>query len=224
MRTMINCNYGENFRDLSFPCTEKELQIFCDSLALPNNAGTQIRVDHSHNNPKVDALLAGKEVRLDELNYLMKWLDSFDEGEMNTFYMTARGQKLSSLKDMINLTFNTCYSFVDDFSELDRLGKNLYLNLMGSVPTKEFNEFDGKAYMEKMMEGNPQPLVTPYGLIYENGNQPQQVYNGRTLLPIGTSRIPSYLKSPIKEIPNIYICLWKNPSWIKRCRDLMPNP
>lgn len=66
---MINCNYGENFRNLSFPCTEKELQIFCDSLALPNNAGTQIRVDHSHNNPKVDALLAGKEVRLDELNY-----------------------------------------------------------------------------------------------------------------------------------------------------------
>lgn len=180
MRTMIQLNHGENYRNLSLPCTEKELQIFCDSLGVPNDAVTQIHVDHSHNNPQVDDLLAGKEVRLDELNFLMKRLDSFDEGEMNTFYATARGQKLSSLKDMINLTFNTnCYSLVDDFSDLDRLGKNLYLNLMGSVPTKEFKEFDGKAYVEKIMAENPQPLVTPYGLIYENGNQPQQLYNGR---------------------------------------------
>lgn len=181
MHTIIKCNYGENFRNLSLPCTEREIQLFCDSLALPNDAGTQIRVDHSHNNPQVDALLAGKEVRLDELNYLMKRLDSFDEGEMNTFCAAASGQKLSSLKDMINLTFNIhCYSLVDDFSDLDRLGKNLYLNFMGSVPTKEFSEFDGKAYVEKIMAENMQPLVTHYGLIYENGNQPQQVYNGRT--------------------------------------------
>ncbi len=174
MRTIIQLNHGENYRNLSLPCTEQELQIFCDSLGIPNDAVAQVHADHSHNNPQVEDLLAGKEVRLDELNFLMKRLDSFDEGEMNTFYATARGQKLSSLKDMINLTFNThCYSLVDDFSDLDRLGKNLYLNLMGSVPTKEFKEFDGNAYVEKIMAENPQPLVTPYGLIYENGNLPQ---------------------------------------------------
>lgn len=44
----------------------------------------------------MDALLAGKEVGLDELNYFMKRLDSFDEREMNTFYAVARGQKLYS--------------------------------------------------------------------------------------------------------------------------------
>lgn len=99
MRTMIQCDYGENFRNLSFPCTEKELQIFCDSLALPNEAGTQIRVCHVHNSTQMDDLLAGKEINLNELNYFMKRLDSFDEGEMNTFYAAASGQKLSSLKD-----------------------------------------------------------------------------------------------------------------------------
>lgn len=181
MRTVIQCEYGENFRSLSFPCTEKELQIFCDSLALPNEAGTQIRVGRIHNSPQMEDLLVGKEVNLDELNYFMKRLDSFDEGEWNTFHGVAAGQKLSTLRDMINLTFNThCYSLVDDFSDLDRLGKSLYLNRMGGVSSKELAEFDGKAYVEKMMADNPHPLVTPYGLIYENGNQPQQVYNGRT--------------------------------------------
>lgn len=96
---MIQLNHRENDRNLSLPCTEKELQIFCDSLGTPNDADTKIRVGHSHNNPKVDELLAGKEVRLDELNYLMKRLDSFDEGEMNTFCAAASGQKLSGLKD-----------------------------------------------------------------------------------------------------------------------------
>ena len=111
MRTMIKCNYGENFRNLLFPCTESELQIFCDSLALPNEVGTKIRVGYVHDSPQIDALLVDKEVRLDELNFFMKRLDSFHEGEMNTFYAAASGQKLTSLKDMINLTFNTnCYS------------------------------------------------------------------------------------------------------------------
>lgn len=100
MRTMIQLNHGENYRNLSLPCTEKELQIFCDSLGIPNDAVTQIYVDRSHNNPQVDDLLAGKEVRLDELNFLMKRLDSLDEGEMNTFYATAHGHNLSSLKDI----------------------------------------------------------------------------------------------------------------------------
>lgn len=140
MRTMIKCNYGENVRNLSFPCTERELQIFCDSLALPNEANAKIHVGRVHDNPQMDTLLAGKEVGLDELNYFMKRLDSFDEGEMNTFYAVARGQKLTTLKDLINLTFNThCYSLVDDFSDLDRLGKSLYLNSIGSISSKEIS-------------------------------------------------------------------------------------
>lgn len=211
MRTMIQCDYGENFRNLSFPCTEKELQIFCDSLALPNEAGTQIRVGHVHNSTQMDDLLAGKEINLNELNYFMKRLDSFDEGEMNTFYAVASGQKLTTLKDMINLTFNThCYSLVDDFSDIDRLGKSLYLNSIGSISSKELAEFDGKAYVEKTMAENPHPLITPYGLIYENGNQPQQLYNGKTFpaywyepnpitLSISTENDMEYLYLPVEK-------------------------
>ena len=181
MRTVMQCGSGENFKSLSFPCPEKELQIFCDSLAIPNEAGTRVRVGRVYDNPQIDALLTGLEVNLDELNYLTKRLDSFDERESHTFYAVAAGQKLSTPRDMINLTFNThCYSLVDNFSDLDRLGRSLYLNSKGSVPSKELAEFDGRAYVEKLMAEKPHPLVTPYGLVYENGSQPQQLYCGRT--------------------------------------------
>lgn len=181
MRVMMQCFHENNHRNLRLPCTEKELQIFCDSLEVRNTAKTEVRIDTVYNDAKMEALLSDKMVNLDELNYFMKRLDSFDEGEWNTFYAAAAGQKLSTLQDMINLTFNThCYSLVDDFSDLDRLGKNLYLNLMGSVPSTEFAQFDGKAYVEKIMAETPAPLVTPYGLIYENDNELQQLYNGRT--------------------------------------------
>lgn len=181
MRVMMQCIHETHRGNLILPCTEKELQIFCDSLEVSNTAKTEVNIGAVYNDAKMEALLSGKTVNLNELNYFMKRLDSFDEGEWNTFRAVAAGRKLSTLRDMIDLTFNThCYSLVDDFSDLDRLGKNLYLGRMGSVSAKELSQFDGKAYVEKIMAENPAPLVTPYGLVYENGNQPQLVYNGRT--------------------------------------------
>jgi len=180
MQITLRCIHESNSRSFRFPCTEKELQFLCDSLSLPNTSDAEIQIEGVYED-RLTALVNDKTGNLNELNYLMKRLDSFDEGEMNTFYAAASGQKLSRLKDMINLTFNThCYSLVDEFSDLDRLGKRLYLGRMGSAPSKELTDFDGKAYVVKMMADNPHPLVTPYGLIYENGNQPQQLYNGRT--------------------------------------------
>lgn len=211
MRVMIQCIHEGNYRNLAFPCQEKELQILCDSFEIVNTAETETTIGTVHNDERLAVLLTGKTVNLDELNYLMKRLDSFDDGEMNTFCAAAEGLKLSTLKDMINLTFNTnCYSLVDDFSDLNRLGKNLYLNSVGSVTSEELRNFDGKAYVQKMMEENLQPIVTPYGLIYENGNQPQQLYQGRTFpaywyepnpitLSIHTEKDVEYLYLPVEK-------------------------
>ena len=182
MRIMIKFIHNEQYRNVRFPCTEKELQILTDSFEISNAATTKLTVDTIHDDPKLNALLSGREHNLDELNYLFKRLDSFGESEINTFCAVAHGQKLQSLKDMINLTFNThCYSLVDDFSDLERLGKDLYLNQAVTLPSEELKNFDGNAYVEKIMQENPHPLITPYGLVYENGNQPELLYNGRTL-------------------------------------------
>lgn len=116
MRTMIKFTHDGQYRNVRFPCTEKELQILTDSFEIPNTAATELIVDTVHDDPKLNTLLSGREHNLDALNYLFRRLDSFGENEMNTFYAVAKGQKIQSLKDMINLTFNThCYSLVDDF-------------------------------------------------------------------------------------------------------------
>ncbi len=71
-------------------------------------------------------ILVDKNVNIDELNYLMKRLDSFDSREMEKFYAAAFGERLERIDDLINLTFNIhCYSLVNNFSDLDKLGRDL---------------------------------------------------------------------------------------------------
>lgn len=181
MHIVIKFTHGDQYRNAHFPCSEKELQILTDSFELPNTADTKLTVDTVHGDSKLDTLLSGREHNLDELNYLFKRIDSFGDNEMNIFCAVASGEKLQSLTDMINLTFNThCYSLVDDFSDLDRLGKDLYLNRSTAISSEKLKSFDGKAYVEKIMQENTHPLITLYGLVYENGNQPELLYYGKT--------------------------------------------
>ena len=49
--------------------------------------------------------LIGTQVTLDELDYLAKRLDSFDDGEAAQFQGMAHKLGLSEIKDLINLTF-----------------------------------------------------------------------------------------------------------------------
>lgn len=49
------------------------------------------------------------------------------------------------MTDLINLTFNMyCYSLINNFSNFDKLGKDLYLTEKMPVATKELDELDGK--------------------------------------------------------------------------------
>lgn len=181
MHTMMQFTHEEKQRNFRFPCTEKELQMLTDSFALPNTADTKVKISKVYDNDKFNTLLSGREQNLDELNYLMKRIDSFDKWELDTFHAVAHSQKLTSLKDMINLSFNThCYSLVDDFSDLNRLGRNLHLRTVGGIAAKEYEEFDGEAYVKALIETYPNPTVTPYGILYENDNQPELLYHGRT--------------------------------------------
>ena len=61
-------------------------------------------------------------VDLDELDYLAKRLDSFDDGEAAQFQAMASKLELFKLKDLINLTFCCQESTViTDFSDLNAL-------------------------------------------------------------------------------------------------------
>ena len=76
--------------------------------------------------------LIGTQVTLDELDYLAKRLDSFDDGEAAQFQGMAHKLGLSEIKDLIDLTF-CCQqaTVITDFSNLEKIGRQHFMNLNG---------------------------------------------------------------------------------------------
>ena len=119
-------------------------------------------------------------VNVEELNYLAKRLDSFDTGEAAQFQAMAHKLELFELKDFINLTF-CCQqaTVITDFSDLAAVGRDHYMNLHGgSASVDELNKLDGEETARRLIE-NGSGKITPYGVVYDNGMQMKQLYDGQ---------------------------------------------
>ena len=119
-------------------------------------------------------------VNVEELNYLVKRLESFDTGEAAQFQAMAHKLELFELKNLINLTF-CCQqaTVITDFSDLAAVGRNHYMNLHGgSASVDELNALDGKKTARQLIESGS-GTITPYGVVYDNGMKLEQVYDGR---------------------------------------------
>ena len=119
-------------------------------------------------------------VNMEELNYLAKRLDSFDTGEAAQFQAMAHKLELFELKDLINLTF-CCQqaTVIADFSDLAAIGRDHYMNLHGGcAKTEELDALDGEATARQLIESGS-GMITPYGVVYDNGMKLEQVYDGQ---------------------------------------------
>ncbi len=124
--------------------------------------------------------LIGKEVNLDELDYLAKRLDSFDNGETEQFQAMAYKLNLTDIKDFINLTF-CCQqaTVISKFSDLEAVGRAHYMNLNGgSASTEELKNLDAFETALLLIDSGA-GAVTPYGVVYDNGMRLEQTYDGR---------------------------------------------
>ena len=118
-------------------------------------------------------------VNVEELNYLAKRLDSFDTCEVAQFQAMAHKLELCDLKNLINLTF-CCQqaTVITSFSDLAAVGRNHYMNLHGGcAKTEELDALDGEATARRLIEGGS-GTITPYGVVYDNGMQMKQIYDG----------------------------------------------
>lgn len=55
----------------------------------------------------------------------------------------------------------------------------MYLTEQIGVSTEDLESLDGRNYFEKMIAENPNPMITPYGVVYRNSNEIVQTYDGR---------------------------------------------
>ena len=158
-------------------CTE-----LLEALEMGNATRHDCRVEELHTPWPILNRLEGTQVNLEELDYLAKRLDSFDDGEVAQFQAMAEKLGLISLKDLINLSF-CCYqaTVITDFSDLEAIGRNHYMNTHGGcASTEELGNLDGEETAILLMESTP-ATVTRYGVVYDNGMQLEQVYDGKHL-------------------------------------------
>lgn len=152
--------------------------------------------------------LEGSAVNVDELDYLAKRLDSFCGGEDDQFLAMAHKLDLTDIKDLINLTF-CCQqaTVITNFSDLEAIGRAHYMNIHGGCTVGEaLAGLDGYETALLLINGGGE-VVTPYGVVYDNGMKLEPLYDGR--------HFPSYLyKSPVMALETVsgsgaegYFCL-----------------
>lgn len=169
-------SYKTEFID--FPAAENNLDEIMRERNIGITTDKNCMVEQiSGDNGGLQSLI-GKLINIDEVQFLAKRLDSLDTNELQTFYATVHSEKPATVAEMINLTFNThCYTAVSDFSDIAAIGRRYELNRQGCMSTFELEHLDAIT-LGRMLIDSENGEVTPYGVLYRNGNNPDSVYNG----------------------------------------------
>ena len=163
---------------IGFPADEPELHTLMARIGVGITTEKLCLVDAVENEHHALRALTGKLVNADEVQYLARRMDGFDKNELSTFYAAAEYEKLTEVKDLINLTFNLhCYALVSDFSDISSIGQRYELCRRMAIPADEMRNTDFAAIGRKLLGGH-KGAVTPYGVLYPTGNTAEQVYNG----------------------------------------------
>jgi len=122
--------------------------------------------------------LIGETVNVDELNYLTKRLDSFWGDELPKFNAVVDAENLTSIQDLINLTFNLHnHTLVTDFSDLKKIGLDSYMDIHQCISETDKETMDFESIGRKLIEGVGE--ATAYGVLYCNEQETCEVYNGK---------------------------------------------
>ena len=133
--------------------------------------------------------LEGTSVNVDELDMLAHILDiKIDDGADAKFEGLVYAKGITDVREMINLAL-CCEqaTVITDFSRLRETGIEHYLTINGgSAPVSEVEKQDGVKIMTDLIaHGNS--IVTPYGVVYDNGMELTQEYMGGNFPVVGYS-------------------------------------
>ena len=170
---------------VTFPIPEERYEnvIFAlKKLQIGDERKQDCCIDNIHA-PNCPALcrMNGTLANVDELDWLGKKLESFDQYELLQFSAAAERFGLCSADELIDLSF--CASemtVISDFGDLEKVGRKHYLTVHGAADTKELERLNGKEIAQALITGQP-GTVTQFGVVYDNGVQLEPVYNRKQL-------------------------------------------
>lgn len=180
------------------------------ALEIGDAVRQDCKVDEITDGYPVLRRLEEQSVNVDELDYLAKRLDSFCVGEDAQFQAMAEKLDLTDIRDFINLTF-CCQqaTVITDFSNLEKIGKDHYMNLNGGcAKIEELNALDGEETARLLIDSGA-GVITPYGVVYDNGMELKPLYNGKAFPPYLYEVYPLVLEvSPLEDTNDeIILCL-----------------
>ena len=160
------------------PSNDYGVDIVLQNLGETDMTKTKQFCAHLGGDVRELAVLIDRFLDIDELNFLAKRLDSFDDRELNQFKAAVLVAKPVELKDMINLTFNLQnYTLITDFSDLSDVGKRHRLNVEMAIPTDD--SYDYYALGESLVSSGT-GVMTSYGALFVNGLPMEDLYDGQT--------------------------------------------
>ena len=180
LRNASHPEYGQV--TISFPIPDEQYDQTIEMLQAMDLGFSRNRdcmVDDLDSSYSVLKALTDTMVNVDQMNYLAKRLESFCESEKAQFQAMAHKLNLAHIKDFINLTF-CCQraTVITDFSNLEAVGRAHYMNLHGGcASSEELADLDGHETAVLLIDSGGEK-VTPYGVVYDNGMELKQLYNG----------------------------------------------
>lgn len=166
---------------IPFPIPDEEYAHCIEMLEQLEVGGITDRdchVDEVLDAPPVLSVLEGACVNVDEVDFLARSLDRFTDGEMAKFQGMAVAKGYTDMTDLINLSF-CCEraTVITDFSDLESTGKSHYLATNGGSDAKFFDHLNGEGVARELIASG-EGVITPYGVVYENGLRLEPVYGG----------------------------------------------
>ena len=129
--------------------------------------------------------LEGKAVNFDELDYLAKRLDSYNEYEAAQFQSVVAMRGADNLPELINLTFSSQQATViTDFANLKEVGRDHVMTRNGGAMSKAEAETTDFEKVARDLIGSGKGVVTPYGVVYDNDMKMDRLYSKGSPFPI----------------------------------------
>ena len=138
--------------------------------------------------------LEGKAVNFDELDYLAKRLDSYNEYEAAQFQSVVAMRGADNLPELINLTFTSQQATViTDFSNLKEVGEDHVMTRNGGFMSKAEADTTDFEKVARDLIGSGKGVVTPYGVVYDNDMKMDRLYTKGSPFPIYAYEPPTLL-------------------------------
>lgn len=163
-------------RSIELPLSDEELNFQMRQMGIRETIpkGKLVKVSEKDNPLQK---LEGQFLNMDEVYFFARRMEHLTEYERKVLAVYANDCDVSTIKDLINLTFSMKgLSLLTDFSDASQVGVRLYTDEFSEIPEEQmdFTEFAKNALKESNVK------VLPYGVLVDHGFELVEVYNGKT--------------------------------------------